>query len=241
MIVLAADACMLQELYFPCDNSSVDSNFTTANPPSIDSESFHFPSVTHRSISLLQATSSYHISPLGTGNDFRIQQFYLTEREGRMTGDFEWSQIQSLQKETQVKKCFSHQILPCTFKSFIIFDPIRSRRCEIQNENIAFVVTISVSKAIMTVAASHIYSRLDPRNPTYNVVQLSSVQNPLEEAQFDVLLLPESCFSGTAEAEGFVSGTTEVEAACGFNNMANVVELSSFADALMTELRRLSP
>ncbi|KAF7876514.1 hypothetical protein EAF04_001604 [Stromatinia cepivora] len=71
------------------------------------------------------------------------------------------------------------------------------------------------------------------------MVKWSGIQNSLEEAQSDVLLLLDCCSSGTANTgDGY--GTTELIAACGFNDVANGVGPHSFTHALTTELRLLS-
>ncbi|TGO54981.1 hypothetical protein BCON_0098g00030 [Botryotinia convoluta] len=59
------------------------------------------------------------------------------------------------------------------------------------------------------------------------------------QAQSDVLLLLDCCSSGTANT-GAGYGTTELIAACGFNDVANGVGRHSFTYALTTELRLLS-
>ncbi|EDN97450.1 hypothetical protein SS1G_11975 [Sclerotinia sclerotiorum 1980 UF-70] len=71
------------------------------------------------------------------------------------------------------------------------------------------------------------------------MVKWSGIQNLLEEAQSDVLLLLDFCSSGTANT-GDGCGTTELIAACGFNDVANGVGPHSFTSALITELRLLS-
>ncbi|TGO37895.1 hypothetical protein BHYA_0086g00100 [Botrytis hyacinthi] len=82
-------------------------------------------------------------------------------------------------------------------------------------------------------------SRSDSRDPSFSMVKWGGIQNSLEEAQSDVLLLLDCCSSGTANTgEGY--GTTELIAACGFNDVANGVGRYSFTYALIRELRLLS-
>ncbi|KAF7915678.1 uncharacterized protein EAE98_011021 [Botrytis deweyae] len=82
-------------------------------------------------------------------------------------------------------------------------------------------------------------SRSDSRDPSFSMVKWGGIQNSLEEAQSDVLLLLDCCSSGTANTgDGY--GTTELIAACGFNDVANGVGRHSFTYALTTELRLLS-
>lgn len=82
-------------------------------------------------------------------------------------------------------------------------------------------------------------SRSDSRDPSFSMVKWGGIQNVLEEAQSDVLLLLDCCSSGTANTgDGY--GTTELIAACGFNDVANGVGRHSFTYALTTELRLLS-
>ncbi|TGO12049.1 hypothetical protein BTUL_0095g00070 [Botrytis tulipae] len=82
-------------------------------------------------------------------------------------------------------------------------------------------------------------SRSDSRDPSFSMVKWGGIQNSLEEAQSDVLLLLDCCSSGTANTrEGY--GTTELIATCGFNDVANGVGRHSFTYALITELRPLS-
>ncbi|KAM0125972.1 hypothetical protein ACHAO1_010337 [Botrytis cinerea] len=82
-------------------------------------------------------------------------------------------------------------------------------------------------------------SRSDPRDPSFRTVKWGGIQNSLEQAKSDVLLLLDCCSSGTANT-GDGCGTTELIAACGFNNFANGVGRHSFTHALTTELRLLS-
>ncbi|KAF7933216.1 hypothetical protein EAE99_003101 [Botrytis elliptica] len=82
-------------------------------------------------------------------------------------------------------------------------------------------------------------SRSDSRDTSFSMVKWGGIQNSLEEAQSDVLLLLDCCSSGTANTgDGY--GTTELIAACGFNDVANGVGRHSFTYALTTELRLLS-
>ncbi|TGO80177.1 hypothetical protein BELL_0013g00280 [Botrytis elliptica] len=82
-------------------------------------------------------------------------------------------------------------------------------------------------------------SRSDSRDPSFSMVKWGGIQNSLEEAQSDVLLLLDCCSSGTANTgDGY--GTTELIAACGFNDVANGVGRHSFTYVLTTELRLLS-
>lgn len=85
----------------------------------------------------------------------------------------------------------------------------------------------------------HAISRSDPRDPSFRTVKWGGIQNSLEQAKSDVLLLLDCCSSGTANT-GDGCGTTELIAACGFNNFANGVGRHSFTHALTTELRLLS-
>ncbi|KAF7928944.1 uncharacterized protein EAE97_009786 [Botrytis byssoidea] len=82
-------------------------------------------------------------------------------------------------------------------------------------------------------------SRSDTRDPSFSMVKWGGIQNSLEEAQSDVLLLLDCCSSGTANT-GEGCGTAELIAACGFNDVANGVGRHSFTYALITELRLLS-
>ncbi|KAF5876582.1 putative glucose-methanol-choline oxidoreductase protein [Botrytis fragariae] len=82
-------------------------------------------------------------------------------------------------------------------------------------------------------------SRSNPRDPSFGMVKWGGIQNSLEEAQSDVLLLLDCCSSGTANT-GDGCGTTELIAACGFNDVANGVGRHSFTHALTIELRLLS-
>ncbi|TGO66149.1 hypothetical protein BOTNAR_0067g00270 [Botryotinia narcissicola] len=59
-------------------------------------------------------------------------------------------------------------------------------------------------------------SRSDSRDPSFSMVKWGGIQNSLEEAKSDVLLLLDCCSSGTANT-GEEYGTTELIAACGFN------------------------
>ncbi|KAF7912340.1 uncharacterized protein EAF01_001361 [Botrytis porri] len=80
---------------------------------------------------------------------------------------------------------------------------------------------------------------LQPCWVSLSMVKWGGIQNSLEEAQSDVLLLIDCCSSGTANT-GNGYGTTELIAACGFNNVVNGVGRHSFTYALTTELRLLS-
>lgn len=67
----------------------------------------------------------------------------------------------------------------------------------------------------------------------------AGIQNALEQANSDALILIDSCDSVTANTdEG--SGVTELVAAGGFNTIVNGVGPWSFTHALMAELRLLS-
>lgn len=70
-------------------------------------------------------------------------------------------------------------------------------------------------------------------------VKWSGIQNALEEAQSDVVILLDCCAGGAANTlEG--NGVTELIAACGYNAIANGVGQYSFTSALITELLDLS-
>ena len=70
-------------------------------------------------------------------------------------------------------------------------------------------------------------------------VKWSGIQNVLEEAQSDVLLLLDCCHSGTANTnEGH--GVTELISAGAFNTKANGVGPYSFTNALVLELQALA-
>ncbi|KAH7355341.1 hypothetical protein BKA65DRAFT_373259, partial [Rhexocercosporidium sp. MPI-PUGE-AT-0058] len=78
----------------------------------------------------------------------------------------------------------------------------------------------------------------DKGDRMFKSVKWSGIQNTLEEAKSDVLILLDCCASGTANTdEG--RGTTELIAACGFNGSANPVGANSFTRALITELHLL--
>ncbi|KAG0648483.1 hypothetical protein D0Z07_5252 [Hyphodiscus hymeniophilus] len=67
----------------------------------------------------------------------------------------------------------------------------------------------------------------------------AGIQNALEQAKSDALILIDSCNSGTANTDrGF--GVTELIAAGGFNNIVNGVGPWSFTHGLVAELRLLS-
>jgi hypothetical protein len=75
-----------------------------------------------------------------------------------------------------------------------------------------------------------------PQIPT---VKWSGIQNVLEEAESDVLLLLDCCHSGTANTnEG--RGVTELISAGAFNTKANGVGPYSFTNALILELEALA-
>lgn len=77
-----------------------------------------------------------------------------------------------------------------------------------------------------------------PENLFYSSVQWSGIQNSVELAESDVLLLIDSCSSETSSSdEG--CGRTELIAACGFEGVANVAGRFSFTNALIAELRLL--
>lgn len=110
---------------------------------------------------------------------------------------------------------------------------MRSSRCL---KSFMFITYIGTKKKELTLC---VCSRSNPRDPSYNILKWGGIQNSLEEAQSDVLLLLDCCSSGTASTgDGY--GTTELIAACGFNNIANCVGPHSFTYALTTELRLLS-
>jgi hypothetical protein len=70
-------------------------------------------------------------------------------------------------------------------------------------------------------------------------VKWSGIQNVLEEAESDVLLLLDCCHSGTANTnEGH--GVTELISAGDYNTKANGVGLYSFTNALILELEALA-
>jgi hypothetical protein len=70
-------------------------------------------------------------------------------------------------------------------------------------------------------------------------VKWSGIQNILEEAQSDVLLLLDCCNAGTANTnEG--EGLTELISACAWNSEANGVGPYSFTNALVIELQDLA-
>lgn len=70
-------------------------------------------------------------------------------------------------------------------------------------------------------------------------VKWSGIQNVLEEAQSDVLILLDCCAGGAINTlEG--NGVTELVAACGYDAIANGVGQYSFTSALITELLDLS-
>lgn len=67
----------------------------------------------------------------------------------------------------------------------------------------------------------------------------AGIQNTLEEARSDALIILDCCASGTANTDNG-RGITELIAACGFNVSAYPVGAHSFTRALITELRLLS-
>jgi hypothetical protein len=70
-------------------------------------------------------------------------------------------------------------------------------------------------------------------------VQWSGIQNVLEQAESDVLILLDCCHAGTATAsEG--NGVTELISACAYNSQANGVGSYSFTKELIIELQQLS-
>jgi hypothetical protein len=70
-------------------------------------------------------------------------------------------------------------------------------------------------------------------------VKWSGIQNVLEEARSDILLLLDCCNAGTANTnEG--EGVTELISACAYNSKANGVGPYSFTHALVIELRELA-
>ncbi|KAE9382160.1 hypothetical protein N431DRAFT_321275, partial [Stipitochalara longipes BDJ] len=79
----------------------------------------------------------------------------------------------------------------------------------------------------------------DPKNRTYRELKWAGIQNTLEEARSDVLIILDCCASGTANTDNG-KGVTELIAACGFNVSAYPVGAHSFTRALITELRLLS-
>jgi hypothetical protein len=71
------------------------------------------------------------------------------------------------------------------------------------------------------------------------MVRWSGIQNVLEQAESDVLILLDCCHSGTATAsEG--DGVTELISACAYNSQANGVGSYSFTKELIIELQQLS-
>jgi hypothetical protein len=73
----------------------------------------------------------------------------------------------------------------------------------------------------------------------YPTVKWSGIQNVLEEAQSDVLILLDCCAAGALNTlEG--NGVTELLSACGYNASANGVGQYSFTNALILELTSLS-
>jgi hypothetical protein len=84
-----------------------------------------------------------------------------------------------------------------------------------------------------------IYSISDPKNKAYRQLKWAGIQNTLEEARSDVLIILDCCASGTANTDDG-QGVTELVAACGFNVSAFPVGIHSFTRALITELRLLS-
>jgi hypothetical protein len=70
-------------------------------------------------------------------------------------------------------------------------------------------------------------------------VKWAGIQNTLEEARSDVLIILDCCASGTANTDDG-HGITELIAACGFNVSAYPVGAYSFTRALIIELRLLS-
>jgi len=84
-----------------------------------------------------------------------------------------------------------------------------------------------------------IYSISDPKDKAYRQLKWAGIQNTLEEACSDVLIILDCCASGTANTDDG-KGITELVAACGFNVSAFPVGIHSFTRALITELRLLS-
>ncbi|KAF8866141.1 hypothetical protein BDZ45DRAFT_333428 [Acephala macrosclerotiorum] len=77
------------------------------------------------------------------------------------------------------------------------------------------------------------------RDKKYPTVQWSGVQNVLEQAESDVLILLDCCHAATATtSEG--NGVTEMISACAYNAIANGVGYYSFTKELTIELRELS-
>lgn len=81
--------------------------------------------------------------------------------------------------------------------------------------------------------ADHDYSDAGPDSPT---IQWLGIQNMLEQAESEVLILLDCCagVSSTSEAG---SGVTEVIAACGFETYAPGVSEHSFTGSLIDELQ----
>lgn len=67
----------------------------------------------------------------------------------------------------------------------------------------------------------------------------TGIQQALEQAESDVLILLDSCESGVGNA-GVGNGVTELMAACAFDVQANGVGHYSFTNTLTIELRLLS-
>ncbi|KAL5315687.1 hypothetical protein ACEPPN_016557 [Leptodophora sp. 'Broadleaf-Isolate-01'] len=78
-----------------------------------------------------------------------------------------------------------------------------------------------------------------PTNSKRPTVKWSGIQNVLEEAQSDVLILLDCCASGVSNP-GTGEGVTELISACSYNSVANGVGQYSFTNALTIELRDLS-
>jgi len=72
----------------------------------------------------------------------------------------------------------------------------------------------------------------------YPTVQWSSIQNALEQAQSDVLILLDCCHAGTANNEG--NGVTELIAASAHSATGNDAGSYHFTQELEVELRELS-
>jgi hypothetical protein len=73
----------------------------------------------------------------------------------------------------------------------------------------------------------------------YPTVQWSGIQNVLEQAESDVLILLDCCHSATATTSAG-NGVTEMISACAYNVIANGVGYYSFTNELTIELRDLA-
>ena len=81
--------------------------------------------------------------------------------------------------------------------------------------------------------ANHDFSHASPNSPT---MQWLGIQNMLEQAESDVLILLDCCAGASSSAEAG-NGVTEVIAACGFETWAPGVSEHSFTRSLIDELQ----